>query len=106
MALEKSKDDLREVVSRTANAKKKTHRWCRGKPGVPHVTEIVINHNMAHRVGCGWYPLYWSFKRRDEGPKDYRYSCMHSSRCINCGKYIEYFLKPEQCPDATPKPAL
>ena len=107
MSWEKRKDELREETARTYNAKKKTGKWCRGKVGVPHVTETVINHNWSNRTRlCGWYPLYYSYLRRDEGPKDYRYTCLHSLRCTNCGKYVEYFLKPEQCPNATPKPAI
>ena len=107
MTWDKRKDETREIISRQQNKKKITNKWCKGKVGVEHVTEVVINHNWTNRTRtCGWYPIYWSFKRRPEGPKDYRYTCMHSIRCINCGKYVEYFLKPEQCPIATPKPAV
>jgi hypothetical protein len=100
---DKSKDELREETIRQTNKRKKTGRWCRGKVGVEHVTELVVNHNMT-AISCKWYPLYYSFWRKEEGPKDWRYSCKHSLKCINCGKYVEYFLKPEQCPDLTPKP--
>lgn len=68
-----------------------------------HVTELVVNHNTT-TWACKWYAILYSFARRDEGPKDYRYSCMHALRCANCGKYTKYFLNAEQCPDATPKP--
>jgi hypothetical protein len=106
MALEKRKDELREEVIRTTNKRKKTGRWCRGKVGVEHEPELVVNHNMQ-RMTCRWYSIYYSFLRRDEGPKDYRYTCKHSYRCTNCGKYTEVWLKNvEDCPDFTPKPAL
>lgn len=105
MALEKRKDDLREEVARTGNKKKSTAKWCKGKIGVEHVTELVVNHNISWRKACKWYPLYFSYDRRDEGPKEWRYTCLHSYRCINCGKYTEYFLKNvEECPNYTPKP--
>ena len=102
---DKSKDEKLEVVSRQHNKKKKTGRWCKGKVGVEHVTELVINHNMT-RITCKWYPIYHSYFRRDEGPKDYRYNCMHALKCVNCGKYVKYFIAPELCPDATPKPVI
>lgn len=105
MTWDKRKDETREIISRQQNKKKNTKQWCKGKVGVEHVTEVVINHNTI-RWECKWYPLYWSFYRRSEGPKDYRYSCMHSRRCTACGKYVEYFLKPEDCPVTTPKPEI
>ncbi|HJW01370.1 MAG TPA: hypothetical protein VJ617_19950 [Arthrobacter sp.] len=104
MSWEKRKDELREETARTYNKKKSTARWCKGKVGREHVTEIVLNHNYSNRKACMWYPIYYSFARRDEGPKDYRYWCQHSVKCTVCGKYVEYFLKPEQCPTFQPKP--
>lgn len=104
MHWDKSKDEKLEVVSRQTNKKKSTARWCKGKVGREHVTAIVLNHNYTARQGCKWYPIYYSYARRDEGPKDWRYWCRHSAKCINCGKYVEYFLEPEQCPTFKPKP--
>jgi hypothetical protein len=103
---DKSKDEKRDAITRQTNKRKKTGRWCRGKVGVEHVTEMVVNHNMTFRKPCHWFPLYHSYARREEGPKNYRYSCFHSYRCTNCGKYVEYFLKNvEECPNFKPKPA-
>ncbi|HEX9089802.1 MAG TPA: hypothetical protein VF867_20080 [Arthrobacter sp.] len=104
MSWDKTKDQLREQTVRQTNKRKNTAKWCRGKVGVEHVTEIVINHNYTNTRGCNWYPIYYSFKRRAEGPRDYRYWCKHSLRCTNCGKYTEIFLGVEQCPDASPRP--
>lgn len=106
MSWEKRKDELREETARTARKKKKTARWCRGKVGVEHVTEVVRNHNYSPERVCKWWPVYRSYARRDEGPKEYRYSCLHSLKCTSCGKYTEYFLGPEQCPDVVPKPVV
>lgn len=103
MSWDKTKDEMRDQVIRQTNKKKKTNRWCKGKPGVPHLTEIVVNHN-ATRLQCKWYAIYFSYMRRDEGPKDYRYSCKHAIKCKNCGKYTNTWLTAEQCPDGTPKP--
>lgn len=102
---DKSKDEKRDAITRQTNKRKSTAKWCRGKVGVEHVTELVVNHNMMYRKACRWFPTYWSYARRDEGPKDWRYTCMHSYKCINCGKYTEYFLKNiEECPNYVPKP--
>jgi len=101
---DKSKDEKRDVMSRQTNKRKPTNKWCKGKAGVEHTPELVVNHNMANRA-CRWFPLYFSYARRAEGVKSYRYSCKHSYRCTACGKYTEYFLKNvEECPDYTPKP--
>jgi len=116
MSWEKSKDDLREEFSRQVNKRKPTAKWCKGKEGREHTPELVINHNYVEPVqlpdteikakfACRWYPIYYSYMRRDEGPKEWRYSCRHSYRCTACGKYTEYYLKNiEECPDFHPKP--
>ena len=105
MGYEKSKDDKRDAMSRQTNKRKKTNKWCRGKVGVAHTPELVVNHNMINWKPCSWFPRYYSYLRRDEGPKDYQYHCKHSYRCTSCGKYTEYWLKnPEECPDFKPKP--
>lgn len=91
--------------ARTMNRKKKTGKWCRGKVGVEHVTEIVVNHNYSARLRvCEWRPIY----TRRGGIREvwkWHYSCVHSAQCVNCGKYVEYFLDPEQCPAYQPRPA-
>lgn len=104
MTWDKTKDELRQDTIRQTNKRKKTGKWCRGKVGVPHVSEIVVNHTYTARTTCRWYPQYFSFRRRDEGPKEWRYFCIHSLRCTSCGKYTEYFLGVDQCPDAVPRP--
>lgn len=105
MAWDKSKDELRDQVVRQTNKRKKTAKWCRGKVGVEHVTEIVVNHNWQNRTACGWRELfrYTSFTRDKEHWR-WHYSCKHSYKCVNCGKYTEFFLKNnEECPDYQPR---
>jgi hypothetical protein len=105
MAWDKTKDELRDQVVRQTNKRKSTAKWCKGKVGREHVTELVLNHSMlSFKKECGWRPIY---TRRTGIVQLWRwqYSCRHSVQCINCGKYTEYFLKPGQCPDFTPKPA-
>ena len=103
MTWDKTKDELREQTIRQTNKRKKTAKWCKGKVGVEHVTEIVINHTMVHAVPCQWRPLY---TRRTGIVQVWKwhYSCLHSLQCTNCGKYVEYYLKPEQCPVFVPRP--
>jgi hypothetical protein len=96
MANEKSKDDLlQDEPLRHTNRRKKTGRWCKGKVGVEHTPELVVNHNRE---------LYrWRNGAREVWR--WHYSCKHSYRCTTCGKYTEYFLKnAEECPDFTPQP--
>lgn len=79
----------------TAFARRKpTRRWCRGKVGVPHVTEVVRHHQyevppFADRA-CGW--TEWRFVAQQ------RWSCMHVVRCASCGKITEHRLDL-RCPD-------
>ena len=83
------------------NKKKSTARWCRGKAGVEHVTEIVVNHNFLNYAGCKWFAVW----RRVEGEfraVNFKWHCRHSERCVNCGKYVTYFLPEQQCPDWKP----
>lgn len=85
------------------NRKKKTAKWCKGKEGVEHVSEIVKNHNF-HIATCRWVPDY---RARFEGVEDqFRYSCYHARQCLNCGKYTEYYLYDSSlCPDLiVPRP--
>jgi hypothetical protein len=85
------------------NRKKKTGKWCKGKVGVEHVTEIVKNHNLE-RIECGWHPARYLRKGRAVvGVHSWRYSCRHARRCVNCRKYVEYLLPGEQCPDYQPR---
>lgn len=104
MSWDKRKDDLREDVIRQTNKRKKTGRWCRGKVGTEHVTEIVVNHNWSVKTTCGWQALYHyrSWDGRDKELVRWHYSCRHSLKCTNCGKYVVYFLKSDMCPDYSP----
>ncbi len=107
MHWDKSKDEKRDVMTRQTNKRKSTAKWCRGKVGVVHTPELVVNHNYNPVMVCKWFGIYYSFARRDEGPKRWRYSCRHSYKCTNCGKYTEYYLKNiEECPDFKPQPEL
>ena len=103
MSWDKTKDELREQTIRQTNKRKKTAKWCKGKVGVEHVTEIVVNHNYTamHR-GCEWRTLYMRRSGIVQVWK-WHYSCIHSLQCVNCGKYVEYYLDPEQCPDWKPR---
>ncbi|HEX9229699.1 MAG TPA: hypothetical protein VF885_24140 [Arthrobacter sp.] len=103
MSWDKTKDELREQTIRQTNKRKKTAKWCRGKVGVEHVTETVVNHNYSPDRACGWRQLY-RFRNGERQVWRWHYSCKHAVKCVNCGKYTETFLKPEQCPDFVPGP--
>src|SRR5262249_20319541 len=56
--------------------KKKTTRWCKGKIGTPHETELISD---LHYTGL---PLY----RKHPVPK--------IDRCRVCGKHVNYYFAP------------
>lgn len=104
MNWDKSKDDLREELSRQVNKRKPTAKWCKGKIGREHEPELVLNHNWTSRTTCGWRDLMmWRGGERVHWK--WQYSCYHSMQCKNCGKYTEWTLKnKDDCPDYTPNP--
>lgn len=73
-------------------AKKDRRRWCRGKKGVEHVTEIVM-----------YTPSWWDQYHEEErscfwwrGAHIWR--CYHQEICTNCGKILQHTLG-DDCPD-------
>jgi hypothetical protein len=102
---DKSKDEKRDAIVRQTNKRKSTAKWCKGKEGREHVTEIVLNHNLvSFKRPCGWRDI-WTRRGGERVLWKVTYSCRHSLQCVNCGKYVVYYLQPEQCPDFKPKPA-
>lgn len=90
-------------TARTMNRKKKTAKWCKGKQGVEHVPEVVVNHNLQNRE-CKWFTTYlWRGGKRAEPWRTF-WSCSHATRCANCGKYINYLGLGEDCPDYVKDP--
>lgn len=80
-------------------AKKDKRRWCRGKVGVEHVTEIVED-RWAGR-GCRGYDI-GKWVRYDDRKEwvivDQGWMCCHIEQCVNCGKKMRHIPR-EQCPD-------
>lgn len=100
---DKSKDEKRDAITRQTNKRKSTAKWCKGKVGVEHQPELVINHNMTHLKPCSWRVLY-RFRGGEREVWRWLYYCKHSYKCTNCGKYTEVWLKnKEECPDFTPR---
>jgi hypothetical protein len=100
---DKSKDEKRDLITRQTNKRKSTAKWCKGKAGVEHTPEIVVNHNFTARLrACEWRPVY---TRRTGIVQVWKwhYSCVHALQCTSCGKYIEWIVAPEQCPDFKPR---
>jgi hypothetical protein len=107
MSYSKSKDELREEFPRQVHKRKNTKQWCKGKVGVEHVTETVLNHNRSPSSVCGWVELMrWYAGER--GHWRWHYHCRHAIQCVNCGKYLKDFLGYEEFPDAAanPKPEV
>lgn len=89
--------------------KKKTRRWCKGKVGVEHRPEIVIDErtkqwrsDFGSRPAC--YRPDWLVKggRAGRRPMTWSWLCSHVERCTVCGKILEHSLGT-RCPDYTPE---
>ena len=83
-----TKDPLSDAhAEHKPRGKKNTRKWCKGKPGVEHVVVTVVHHS-ATGTRCGastWMPHRWL--------------CRHAMQCVTCGKYLNEWLKPAECPD-------
>lgn len=85
------------------NKKKKTAKWCKGKVGIEHVTEIVINHNFNGKLRvCDWRRI-WTRRGGVVQLWRWQYSCVHARKCVNCGKYVDWRVDPEECPGYKPQ---
>lgn len=74
---------------RKGHARKDRKRWCKGKPGVEHVPEVVIPPN-AMRPECREYGM----RTRDGEPERW-WACGHVLACANCGKVLKFTVR---CP--------
>lgn len=79
---------------------KSTRKWCKGKVGVEHVTELRVPVN-AHRRDCD--PVRYA----EEAPfADFGWEvgCYHVEECVRCGKHVRAFLDKGECPTRTAVP--
>jgi hypothetical protein len=95
--------------------RKNRRKWCRGKVGVEHQSELALNKNrvyMSTRYGddhphgarCGWRERWaWSwldgvrcYLRQDR----WFWSCAHMYSCRNCGKILGNVGR--ECPEFHP----
>lgn len=87
------KEPIRSDEWRRAPAKKNTKRWCRGKVGVEHTPEVVLNRWGYRPERCcaapDWMTQLWRSPWR----------CFHQRRCTTCGKILDYFLDWKDCPE-------
>ena len=71
---------------------KNTKRWCKGREGVEHITELVVPVN-AMRGECDTGERNWT------GTFNWEIGCYHVEQCIVCGKHVRPFLNKGECPD-------
>lgn len=90
------------------NRKKNTRRWCKGKVGVEHQAEIVIDERTAvwrsnnhTRPEC-YRPDWLRNTKHGSTHPTWSWMCSHVERCVVCGKILEHFLG-ENCPVYTPE---
>lgn len=77
---------------RTAPAKKDTRRWCKGKVGREHQTELRMQRwatALRREVHCGYAPDFFS---DSDG-----WHCYHEKYCTVCGKVFWY--DSVECPE-------
>lgn len=73
--------------------RKNTRRWCKGKVGVEHVTEVRLNKHATSPWRNGTPPCY-----RADWSK--HWWCNHEEYCTRCGKTTRASLEND-CPDYT-----
>lgn len=75
--------------------RKNTRKWCKGIEGREHTPEIVEAKWTTRE--CRDYPQHvaWWLKK---GSTD-TWWCQHQRACSQCGKILDYFLEPAECPD-------
>lgn len=74
-----------EVPERPQRQKRNTRRWCRGKVGVEHITEIRMRPHLTHITECGWWPY------RQKHKLDL-WICREQEVCTACGKILQHSL--------------
>lgn len=84
---------MAEGPDRVRRIPKNTKKWCKGKVGVEHVTELVVPDNAINKVcdvGARWTSTFtWEI------------GCHHVEQCVNCGKHVRHFLNKGECPTRT-----
>ena len=93
--------------------RKNRRRWCRGKVGVEHATEVAlctwaVTRRMANPRAelCRWWgPGDWqtvAYVEHGVAVDDWRWTCSHVEMCVNCGRKLRQ-LVGTQCPDWKPR---
>lgn len=80
--------------------KKDTKRWCKGKEGRAHQTEIRMSH-WGYRTPCGPAPEWARGRSHWFYGGDGTWWCMHQEVCTICGKVIRRKIGADECPDRT-----
>jgi hypothetical protein len=80
--------------------RKDTRRWCGGHEGREHDLIIVRDRYVLlwPSLLCGWR-VYYRRGRPSPRPEDRHWTCHHIQKCQACGKILQRFLKPRDCPD-------
>lgn len=67
-------------------ARKDLDRWCKGKEGVDHDVEVVLDSVVASMAECHKVKTKWI--------------CVHSKKCVVCDRVIVHPWKmaKEECP--------
>lgn len=81
-----------EDSGKPPRSKKNTKRWCRGKQGREHITEIQRYEKYGMKTQCG--PSRWGV----EG-----WACQHVVVCVECGKILKMWGVGYACPDREAK---
>lgn len=81
-----------EWESHSSHSRKNTKQWCKGKIGVHHVPETILDKNYGFMDSLGKARCFIE----TESDGTVRKFCTHQVICKNCGKSLEY--RPKICP--------
>ena len=87
-----------EERERPQRSKKNTRKWCKGKVGREHTTELVYRSHYGYyldKYGCGIKKKFVRWGGSDRVWEDTWY-CLHEVKCTKCGKVLEH--APRVCP--------
>lgn len=93
MAIERDRrdPDASWNKNRPQRNKKNTKKWCKGKVGVEHITEVIVPEN-AGSIFTRDRPPCHTWETTYRGPV---WWCLHYNVCITCGKHVS---RAKVCP--------
>lgn len=77
--------------------KKNTRKWCHGKTGVEHFPVMAMSSYATTWQCRPGRTVPWRKSTLDWSTLDWQ--CWHRVLCAKCGKVLDHFPPPQDCPD-------